>query len=225
MITSFTDGTKVNLEQASVANATGMGVALRGMSKHYSSNHIDTLTSIYDVDQLRAAGGIVDYVVGPQPGPGIYVFATTDDPMVKDYLSYLKLGKGPLYSFYTPYHLCFFEVPNSITRVAHFHDPVMAPLGGPVVEVAAIAKRNLRAGEMLDGMGGYAAYGECENASVCREENLLPIGLAQGVQLKRDVPQDQAIRFDDIEIPDDRLDYQLHKEQCAVFKEAPVTVR
>ena len=223
MITSFTDGTKVNLEQASVANATGMGVAQRGMSTYRSSDHIDDLTTIYDVDQLLATGGIIDYVVGPKPGPGIYVFATTNDPMVKDYLSYLKMGKGPLYSFYTPFHLCFFEVPNSIARVAHFHDPVMAPLNGPVVEVAAIAKRNLRAGDTLDGMGGYAAYGECENVAVCREQNLLPIGLAQGVQLKRDVPQDQAISFDDIEVPDDRLDYQLYREQCTVFNEVSVT--
>ncbi len=170
MITCFTDGTKVNLEQASVANATGMGVAQRGMSTYRSNEHIDTLTSIYDVDQLLNAGGIVDYVVGPQPGPGIYVFATTDDPMVKDYLNYLKLGKGPLYSFYTPYHLCFFEVPNSIARVAHFHDPVMAPLDGPVVEVAAIAKRNLRAGEMLE------RYGRLRRLRRMRERRGVPRG-------------------------------------------------
>lgn len=221
MITNFTDGTKVNLEQASVANATGMGVAQRGMSAYRSNNHIDELTDLYDAEQLRAIGGITDYVVGPQPGPGIYVFAASDDSVAKGYLNYLKLGKGPLYSFYTPYHLCFFEVPNSIARVAHFHDPVMAPLGGPVVEVATIAKRNLRAGELLDGMGGFAAYGECENASVCRAENLLPIGLAEDVRLKRDVRQDQAITFDDIEIPDDRLAFQLHREQCEVFSEKP----
>ena len=221
MITSFTDGTKVNLEQASVANATNMGVAQRGTSAYRSNDHIDDLTTIYDVDQLRAMGGVVDYVVGPKPGPGIYVFAASDDPLAKGYLSYLKLGKGPLYSFYTPYHLCFFEVPNSIVRVAHFHDPVMAPLGGPVVEVAAIAKRNLRAGELLDGIGGYMAYGECENASVCRQEDLLPIGLAKDVRLKHDIKQDQALTFDDIEVPTDRLAYRLYKEQCEVFSENP----
>ena len=221
MITNFTDGTKVNLEQASVANATGMGVTQRGMSAYRSNDHIDDLTSIYDIDQLRAMGGGVDYVVGPKPGPGIYVFATSDDPLAKEYLSYLKLGKGPLYSFYTPFHLCFFEVPNSIVRVAHFHDPVMAPLGGPVVEVAAIAKRNLQAGELLDGMGGYTTYGSCENSAIVQEENLLPIGLAANVRLKRDVKQDQALTFDDIEIPTDRLGYRLYEEQCKMFNETP----
>ena len=221
MITNFTDGTKVNLEQAAVANATGMGVAQRGTSAYRSNDHIDELTTIYDVDQLRAMGGVVDYVVGAKPGPGVYVFAACDDPLAKEYLSYLKLGKGPLYSFYTPYHLCFFEVPNSIVRVAHFHDPVMAPIGGPVVEVATIAKRNLRAGEELDGMGGYTVYGECENASVCQQEKLLPVGLAQGVRLRRDVKQDQALTFDDIEVPTDRLAYQLYDEQCKVFNESP----
>ncbi len=222
MITNFTDGTKVNLEQASVANATGMGVGKRGMSAYRTQEHIDDLTSFYHVDQLRATGGIVDYVVGPKPGPGIYVFAASEDPLANEYLSYLKLGKGPLYSFYTPYHLCFFEVPNSIARVAHFHDPVMAPIGGPVVEVATVAKKNLSAGDTLDGMGGFAAYGECENSSVCEEENLLPIGLADGVVLKRDVAQDQAITFDDIEVPDDRLAYRLYQEQREVFKSVEV---
>ena len=221
MITNFTDGTKVNLEQASVANATGMGVAQRGTSAYRSNDHIDELTSFYNIDQLKATGGVVDYVIGPKPGPGIYVFAASDDTLAKEYLSYLKLGKGPLYSFYTPYHLCFFEVPNSITRVAHFHDPVMAPLDGPVVEVAAIAKRNLRAGDLLDGMGGFTAYGECENFVTSQEENLLPIGLADNVRLIRDVKQDQAITFADIEVPTDRLSYRLYREQSEVFSENP----
>ena len=217
MITNFTDGTKLSFEQASVANATGMGVAQRGMSAHRSVQHIDELTSFYDIDQLQALGGIVDFVVGPQPSPGIYVFAASDDTMTQDYLSYLKLGSGPLYSFYTPYHLCFFEVPNSIARVAHFEDAVMAPLGGPVVEVVATAKRNLKAGETLDGYGGYLAYGLCENAPICQKENLLPIGLAEGVVLKRDVPQDQVLTFDDIEYPTGRTAFALYEEQKEVF--------
>ncbi len=213
MITSFTDGTKVNFEQANVANSTGMGVSRRGMSAHRSTKHIDDLTSFYDVDQLRESGGIVDYIVGPKPSPGVYVFATAEDSMSRDYLNYLKMGKGPLYSFYAPYHLCPLEIPSSIARVAHFNDPVMIPLGKPVVEVVSIAKKDLKAGETLDGIGGYCCYGECENSSVRQSENLLPIGLADGVVLKRDIRQDQALTFDDIELPDDRLTYRLYEQQ------------
>ncbi len=213
MITSFTDGTKVNFEQANVANSTGMGVTRRGMSAHRSKEHIDHLTSFYDIDQLLESGGIVDYIIGPKPSPGVYVFGTTDDPMIKDYLKYLKMGEGPLYSFYTPYHLCNLEIPNSIARVAHFNDPVMVPVGAPVVEVVATAKRDLRTGETLDGIGGYTCYGECENTKITQQENLLPIGLADNVVLKRDIKQGRALTFDDIEISDDRLMFQLYKQQ------------
>lgn len=217
MITNFTDGTKIAFEQASVANATGMKVAQRGMLAYRSDKHIDDLTHIYDVEELKALGGVVDYVVGAKPGPGVYVYATTDDQASKHYLSYLKLGKGPLYSFYTPYHLCFFEVPNSIARVFHFNDVVMAPISGPVVEVATTAKKDLKAGEVLDGFGGYTAYGQCENAPVCYKEKILPIGLAEGVKLKHDIKRDQVITFDDIEIPENNFAFKLYQAQQEQF--------
>jgi predicted homoserine dehydrogenase-like protein len=217
MITNFTDGTKLSFEQASVANATGMGVAKRGMSAYRSTKHIDELTYIHDIDQLRELGGIVDFVVGAKPGPGVYVYAATDDVMVQDYLKYLKMGSGPLYSFYTPYHLCFFELPSSIARVFHFNDAVMQPAAGPVVEVIAIAKRDLKAGEVVDGYGGYLTYGVCENYDTARAENLLPIGLAENVVLTKDIPKDQVLTFDDIVYPGDRLIYKLYEEQLAVF--------
>lgn len=219
MITNFTDGTKIAFEQASVANATGMKVSQRGMMAYRSDKHIDELTHIYDVEELKALGGVVDYVVGAKPGPGVYVYATTNDEVAKHYLSYLKLGKGPLYSFYTPYHLCFFEVPNSITRVFHFNDVVMAPISGPVVEVATTAKKDLKAGEILDGFGGYTAYGQCENATTCYKEKILPIGLAEGIKLKHDIKKDQVITFDDIEIPEKNFVFDLYKEQQKRFVE------
>jgi predicted homoserine dehydrogenase-like protein len=223
MITNFTDGTKLSFEQASVANATGMGVAQRGMSAYRTKKHIDELTNLHDVEKLKELGGIVDFVVGAKPGPGVYVYGATDDPMVQDYLKYLKMGPGPLYSFYTPYHLCFFDIPSSIARAFHFNDPVMYPKGEPIVEVISIAKRDLKAGETLDGYGGYLTFGVCENYETARTENLLPIGLAEDVVLKRDVPQDKALTFDDIVYPQDRLIYSLYEEQLRMFE--PVAVK
>jgi predicted homoserine dehydrogenase-like protein len=217
MITNFTDGTKIAFEQATVANATGMGVNKRGMNGFRSTDHIDNLTHLYDVEELKALGGIVDYAVGAKPGPGVYVYATTEDELSKSYLNYLKLGKGPIYSFYTPYHLCYFEVPNSIGRVFHFNDPVLAPIAGPVVEVVTTAKTDLKAGQVLDGFGGFTSYGQCENALVCRKENLLPIGLSEGVVLKRDIPQDQVITFEDIEYPEDSFILDLYEKQVKHF--------
>jgi predicted homoserine dehydrogenase-like protein len=217
MVTSFADGTKISFEQACVANATGMGVAQRGMIGLHYDGHIDDMVSMYDVDMLKQKGGIVDYVVGPKPGPGVFVYATADDPMTQKYLDYGKLGKGPLYSFYTPYHLCYFEIPHSIARMVLFNDVVMAPLGGPVVDVITQAKTYLRSGRKLDGLGGYDTYGQCENATAARQENLLPIGLAEGAVLKRDMEKDQYITFDDVELDENTPVMRLYREQTAMF--------
>ena len=145
------------------------------------------------------------------------MFATTDDPKTKHYLDYGKLGPGPLYSFYTPYHLIYAEIPLSIARMVLFNDTVMAPLGPPVVEVITMAKTSLDAGTVLDGLGGYLTYGQCENASVAREENLLPIGLAEGSRVKRDLPRDHVLTFDDVELPEENLVQRLYFEQTARF--------
>lgn len=217
MVTSFADGTKISIEQACVANATGMGVAKRGMYGYNFTGHVDEMVNMYDVEELKRLGGIVDYVVGAKPSPGVFVFATTDDPIVKQGLHYMKLGQGPLYSFYIPYHLVFFEIANSIARMVLFNDVTMAPLGGPVVEVITHAKTDLKAGKTLDCIGGYDFYGQCENAAIVQKEKLLPVGLAEGCTLIRDVPRDHVLTFDDVELPEENLVMRLYKEQSRLF--------
>ncbi|MCC6240188.1 MAG: Gfo/Idh/MocA family oxidoreductase [Phycisphaerales bacterium] len=218
MVTSFADGTKISFEQAIVANATGMKVLQRGMSNGKEwKRHIDELTSEYNVDELRAIGGAVDYVVGAVPGPGVYCFATHDDPKQQHYLKLYKLGDGPLYSFYTPYHLCHFEVPTSVARLICFQDAVMQPIDGPMVDVVTAAKIDLQAGTVLDGMGGYHTYGTAENADVTMEKNLLPMGLSEGCRLKRDISKDEVLTYADIELPAGRLCDKLRQEQNARF--------
>ena len=217
MVTSFADGTKISFEQAIVANGTGMTVAKRGMHGHDWTGHVDEATQLYDVDELRELGGIVDYLVGAKPGPGVFVYATHDDPKQQHYLNLYKLGEGPLYSFYTPYHLCHFEVPLSAARVALFGDAVLQPLGAPRVEVVATAKRDLKAGETIDGLGGYLTYGEAEKSEIAHNQRLLPMGVAEGCRLKRDVAQDQTLTYDDVELPEGRLIDRLREEQEARF--------
>lgn len=220
MVTSFADGTKISFEQAAVANATGMTVAQRGMTGRDYNGHVDDLVHFYKADELQAHGGVVDYVVGAQPGPGVFIFGTTEDPFVRKNLKLYKLGDGPLYSFYTPYHLCFLEIPSSIARVVDFQEAVMAPLAGPSVEVIAVAKKNLRAGDEIDGIGGYTVYGQAEKSPVAREEDLLPMGLAEGCRLRRDVPRDSVITFADVRLPEGRLCDRLWQEQCATYAQS-----
>ncbi|MBI4130382.1 NAD(P)-dependent oxidoreductase [Candidatus Roizmanbacteria bacterium] len=219
MVTSFADGSKISFEQAVVANATGFGVLKRGMTGPTveAGTPIDQAPKWYPQDQLLRGAGVVDYVVGASPNPGVFVLGTIDDPMQKHYLNLYKLGEGPLYCFYTPYHLCHFEVPNTIARAAIFHDTALSSLGKPYVEVIATAKKDLKKGEILDGIGRYTTYGLCENASAARAENLLPIGLAEGCRLKRDIQKDTCLTFDDIELPKGRLSDKLWKEQYENF--------
>ena len=217
MVTSFADGTKISFEQALVANATGMTIHKRGMLGRDFTGHVDELTKMYDVEELEKIGGAVDYVVGAKPGPGVYVLATHDDPRQKHYLNYYKLGEGPLYSFYTPYHLCHLEVPTTCARAALFHDAAIKPLSAPVVEVIATAKIDLKAGQILDGLGGYHTYGQAERSDITARERLLPMGLAIDCKLRRDVPKDQVLSYDDVELPKGRLVDQLRREQAQYF--------
>jgi len=217
MVTSFADGTKISFEQAIVANATGMTVEKRGMRGADHKGHVDELTTAYDVDALRAAGGVVDYVVGSQPGPGVYVLATHDDPKQRHYLNLYKLGEGPLYSFYTPYHLCHFEVPTTVARAVLFGDAALAPLGAPTVEVVTVAKRDLPAGTTIDGLGGYDSYGVAERADVTATENLLPMGVAEGCVTTRAIAKDEVLTYADVELPEGRLVDALREEQAALF--------
>lgn len=220
MVTSFADGTKISFEQAIVANATGMGVGKRGMfgpTVEPGTPLMKVANSLYPLDALLSGSGIVDYVVGADPGPGVFVLGTHDHSTQKHYLNLYKLGEGPLYLFYTPYHLCHFEVPLSVARAVLFNDAVLTPLGAPKVDVLAAAKTDLKAGSVIDGLGHYMTYGLCENYAVARRENLLPIGLAEGCTLKNDISKDACITYDDVELPSNRLCDKLRKEQNAYF--------
>lgn len=219
MVTSFADGTKVSFEQAVVANATGMCVEQRGMRGGDFDGHVDDLcrTGRYEIDRLRKLGGVVDYVVKARPSPGVFVLAAHDDPKQRHYLNLYKLGEGPLYSFYTPYHLCHLEAPLSLARAVLFKDAVTPAVFGSKVDVVATAKTDLRAGQTLDGIGAYTTYGQCENADVAVSARLLPMGLAEGCTLRRDLPRDAVLTYEDVNVPEGRLCDRLRREQDLRF--------
>ena len=221
MVASFADGTKISFEQAIVANGTGMRVARRGMigpdfsgGDPYAPLTPIDLTVASFAPYLDVQGpGLVDYVVGARPGPGVFVLGTTDDPTQRHYLNLYKLGTGPYYCFYTPYHLCHFEVPTSVARAVLFGDATLAPAAGPCVGVIAVAKKDLAAGDLIEELGGHQTYGVADNIEVIRKERLLPIGLGIGCRLMRRISKDSAITVDDIEFPPNRTVDLLYAEQ------------
>jgi predicted homoserine dehydrogenase-like protein len=218
MVTSFADGSKISFEQAIVANATGMVVKSRGMSRGAEyKDDVMKIGKLYDIEELRRLGGIVDYVVGT-PLTKVYCLAEHTDPKQRHYLSLYKMGDGPLFPFFIPYHLVHFEVPNAIARVVLFRDGVAKPLGGPIVEVCAVAKRDLKTGEILDDYGMYMTYGEAVNADEMCSKRYLPEGLVENCKLKRDIKKDDVITYDDVELPTNRLADRLRAEQYRHFR-------
>ncbi len=215
MVTSFADGTKISMEMAVVANGAGFKVGQRGMYGRACA-HVNDTPGLYSLEQLLA-GGLVDYVVGAQPPGGVFVLGYNDHPLQQQYLNYYKMGDGPLYVFYTPHHLCHLETPLTIARAVLFGDAALTPRGAPVCDVITAAKGDLKAGEILDGIGGFTCYGLAENAPVCRAENLLPMGLSEGCRLRRDVAQDQVITYEDVILPDGRLADKLRAKQTEHF--------
>lgn len=202
-VTSYADGTKMSFEQAVVANGAGFHVAKRGMWGPTVTPGTPLVEAVkkYSVTKIMKNPGIVDYLVGAYPNAGIFVLATCDDPRQQFFLRLYKVGEGPLYLFYNPYHLCHFEVPITIARAMLYKDATMTPLGKPYVEVVAIAKKNLKIGETIDGIGGFMSYGECENSQTVKDKDLLPIGLAEGCKLIKDVKKDAPIKFSDVVLP------------------------
>ena len=218
MVTSFADGSKISFEQTIVANATGFTVLERGMSRGaaFEGSVMDT-PSLYDVEQLRALGGVVNYTVGP-PLVKAYVLAEHDDPKQRHYLELYKMGEGPLYPFWIPYHLVHFETPFSIARVVLFNDELAPPLAGPTVEVCAVAKRDLKAGEILDEYGMYTTYGEAVDVAEMSSGRYLPEGLVEGCILTHDIARDQVLTYADVTLPTGRLADRLRAEQYRHFR-------
>lgn len=216
--TSFADGTKLSLELTVLANATGFGVGKRGMYGP-ELTHVNEGGSFF-LDKL-IPGGMIDFVLGAAPSNGAFVIARTEDQTKAKFLKYLKMGDGPLYTFYTPFHLPQLEVPLTVARAVLFRDATVTPMGGPVCDSIAVAKRDLKPGDALDGLGGYACYALVENYRVSRREGFLPMGVSEGCRLVTSVPKDAPVRYSDVELPHDRLCDRLRQEQDVRFSSAP----
>jgi predicted homoserine dehydrogenase-like protein len=215
MATSFADGTKISMENAIVANATGFKVGRRGMYGP-RCDHVRGSVNLFPLDKMLETG-LVDFILGAEPSPGVFILGYNDHPVRQPYMRYFKMGDGPLYVFYVPYHLPHLEAHLTAARAVLFHDAAVTPISGPVCEVITIAKRDLKAGEILDGIGGFTCYGMIENAEVQKDQALLPMGLSERCRLKRNIYKDQAFKWGDVDLPKGCLSVELRKEQDYFF--------
>ena len=216
MMTSFVDGTKLSMELTVTANALGFGVAKRGMYG-VTCDDVRTCLDHFPKGAFRPGRGIVDFLLGAAPHTGAFVIGHTEHPMKREYLQYLKMGEGPFYVFYTPFHLPQLEIPITVSRGVLCGDAAVAPKGKPYCDAVAIAKRPLKRGDVLDGIGGYTNYSLIDNFETSLRENLLPMGVSQNCVVKHDVAIDSALTYDDIELPSGRQIDQLRSEMIHTF--------
>jgi predicted homoserine dehydrogenase-like protein len=198
-VTSFTDGTKLQLEQALVANGLGAGVARRGLiGPQDEALDISAGTLARAAKNMGCA--ISDYVLNRTLPPGVFVVAEHpfENPEV---LRYLKMGDGPFYTLMKPYHLCHLEMMKTIRRVARGEGVLLNNSSMPTVNVATIAKRDLSRGTLISqAVGGFTVRGEA--VSFAEAPHAVPIGILDRARVIRPVEKEQILTWDDVEIPE-----------------------
>ena len=211
MCSSYTDGTKLGVEMAVLANALGLRTAVPGMYGP-RANHVHDIFDLFDLEALwDGKQALVDYVLGAKPTGGVFAIGYTDNEHQQSTLAWFppKMGPGPFYMFYRPYHLGHIEAMTCVAEAVLDGSPILQPTFGFQTNVYAYAKRDLRAGEPLDGIGGYACYGLIENCSENVERPGMPICLAEDVTLKRDVAKDEKIFMDEVSYDPDAFQFKL----------------
>jgi predicted homoserine dehydrogenase-like protein len=215
MLTSFVDGSKAMIEMASLANATGLGVSRRGMFGPAST--VETLHQTFALVKdggIIEEAGVVDYCTGPV-APGVFVVIRTDDPYVHHEMTYLQMGDGPYFALYRPYHLASIEAPLTVYEMVLDKRPSLTS-DHWTAEVGAQAKRPLKAGERIDGIGGMMVRGLIDKAEDFAKEGLVPLGVLAGATLKHDVPVDHTLTYDDVELDESALIVRMRRIQEAM---------
>lgn len=210
MATAYTDGTKLSIEMALVANSMGLHTTIPGMYGP-RAGHVGEVLQHFDLEMLwRRGAPFVDYILGAEPGGGVFAVGYCENPYQQDMLRYYKMGQGPFYLFYRPFHLCHVEAMQCIADAFLDHSSLLEPTHGLRTNVIAYAKSHLPQGQVLDGIGGYCCYGLIENQG--EMEPGLPVCLAEDVILKRPVRQDERILWGDVEFDTSRLDFMLFEK-------------
>jgi predicted homoserine dehydrogenase-like protein len=221
-VTSFTDGSKLQLEQALIANGLGATIARRGLmglrdeELQVSANKLAAVAK-------GMGRAISDYVMNGALPPGVFV--VVEHPFERpEVLRYLKLGDGPFYTLVKPYHLCHLEMMKTIRDVASGAGPLLNNSSAPTVNVAAVAKRDLDRGTPIPhAVGGFTVRGEA--VSFAEEPSAVPIGILDRARIVRRVEKEQVLTWDDVEIPESlasRVARSLHRRVLATLDAVPL---
>lgn len=198
MVTSFTDGTKVQIEQVLVANGFGADLIQEGLVRLENDDMLEGGTILVEKAKEKGRGAVSDYLLSSKLPAGVFLLAE-HDKVQEAALKYYKLGDGPYYVLERTYHICHLEIVKTINRLLSGGGVLLDNSADPKYSVAALAKRDLKAGEKIaKGIGSFAVRGS--SVEIDRHRSHVPIGLMANVTLKRDIKEGDIVEFDDIEI-------------------------
>ena len=219
MFCAFRDGTKTMVEMTAMANATGFLPDIMGA--HGPSGQVKELPTILSL-KSEGRGGIlssyrtVEYVNGI--APGVFVIIASHLPNINHNFEFLHMGSGPNHVLFRPFHLTSLETPLTVAKACIDHLPTIVPRAGLIAETGTIAKRDLKTGEKLDGIGGFTVRGTFISAKDAKEKNILPMGLInKNTEMIKDVKKGDLLRYTDVKLDENSLIVQLRKLQDALF--------
>ncbi|GIT86590.1 NAD(P)H-dependent oxidoreductase [Roseobacter sp. OBYS 0001] len=213
LLVEFVDGSKTAVEMCAIGNATGLIPDCDGMHGPAAGPKDLAKTLIPKKDGGLLEGiGRVDYSIGKGVSPGVFVIIEAEHPRIRERLKDLKMGDGPYFEFIRPYHLTSLEVPLTCARAVLYGKADMVPLDKPVAEVAAVAKRDLKAGETLDQIGEYTYRAWAMETSRARTARALPAGLLTGAVTTAAIAKGELITAHNTTLPDARI-VELRRRQ------------
>ena len=221
MLVEFVDGSKTMVEMAAIANATGLVPDCPGM--HGPAATLPELERVLCPKQdggVLSRKGVVDYSIGKGVAPGVFVVAEIAHPRLRERMHDLKLGAGPYYTFYRPYHLTSLEVPLSCARAVLYGTGDMQPLDRPVAEVCAVAKKDLAPGEKLDAIGEYTYRAWIMTSGDAATQKAVPCGLLEGSTVRSAVRKGELLTTANVEVDVGSRLATLRQRQDDMLKEA-----
>lgn len=221
MLCAFKDGTKTMVEMTAMSNATGLIPDVVG-GHGPAASPADRCKELNDIFKLKKDGGIlnqhgvVDFVNGI--APGVFVTVSTDNEEIAYQMQYHSMGPGPLWTLYRPYHLCNLETPLTVARAVIDGEPTIIPIDGPVSECITVAKRDLKQGEYIDGIGGYTTYGSIATSKETYEKGYVLFGLVnKKARMLKDAKKGQILTLDMVELDTSTQLYKTRQEQDAMY--------
>jgi predicted homoserine dehydrogenase-like protein len=203
MLVEFVDGSKTMVEMAAIANATGLIPDCPGM--HGPACSRDELNKVLIPQSaggvLSSGEGRVDYSIGKGVAPGVFVVAEMDHPRIRERMEDLKMGEGPYFTFFRPYHLTSLEVPLTCARAVLYGKADMVPMARPVAEVCAVAKKDMAVGETLDQIGEYCYRAWIMTAPEARSAGAIPCGLLTGAKVTAPIRKGDLITRANTAVP------------------------